>query len=103
MGPVLTAEVGDKFQVSTAPEILCQYTMLTNAAEYLSIGVFDVYNIVICGLFQICPQIVFRNLASRPYNIYPSGLTNIRPLHGQGKTERGSDWEVYSFRNVSRT
>ncbi|XP_063045565.1 coagulation factor VIII [Engraulis encrasicolus] len=41
MGPVLTAEVGDKF------------------------------------------QIVFRNLASRPYNIYPSGLTNIRPLHGQ--------------------
>ncbi|KAM6353490.1 coagulation factor VIII [Alca torda] len=26
-------------------------------------------------------KIVFRNLASRPYNIYPHGLTSIRPYH----------------------
>ncbi|KFQ60976.1 Coagulation factor VIII, partial [Pelecanus crispus] len=26
-------------------------------------------------------QIVFRNLASRPYNIYPHGLTSVRPYH----------------------
>ncbi|XP_009939830.2 coagulation factor VIII isoform X2 [Opisthocomus hoazin] len=27
-------------------------------------------------------KIVFRNLASRPYNIYPHGLTSVRPYHG---------------------
>ncbi|KFM12287.1 Coagulation factor VIII [Aptenodytes forsteri] len=26
-------------------------------------------------------KIVFRNLASRPYNIYPHGLTSVRPYH----------------------
>ncbi|XP_032852050.2 coagulation factor VIII isoform X2 [Tyto alba] len=34
-------------------------------------------------------KIVFRNLASRPYNIYPHGLTSVRPYHAvkpfQGK------------------
>lgn len=39
-------------------------------------------------------QIVFRNLASRPYNIYPHGLTSVRPYypmrHLQGKTGHGN-------------
>ncbi|NWS43479.1 FA8 factor, partial [Probosciger aterrimus] len=26
-------------------------------------------------------KIVFRNLASRPYNIYPHGLTSVKPYH----------------------
>lgn len=41
-------------------------------------------------------QIVFRNLASRPYNIYPHGLTRVNPYHAmkpsQGKAV-GRRWE----------
>lgn len=39
-------------------------------------------------------QIVFRNLASRPYNIYPHGLTSVRPYYtrrpSQGKPDHGN-------------
>ncbi|XP_054071569.1 coagulation factor VIII isoform X1 [Rissa tridactyla] len=35
-------------------------------------------------------KIVFRNLASRPYNIYPHGLTSIRPYHAT-KSSQGKD------------
>lgn len=30
--------------------------------------------------FELCHQITLRNLASRPFNIYPNGLTKIYPL-----------------------
>nr|XP_055033767.1 coagulation factor VIII [Misgurnus anguillicaudatus] len=30
-------------------------------------------------------QIVFKNMASRPFNIYPNGLTNIQPVKKTGK------------------
>lgn len=36
------------------------------------------YLYLIC--FQMCCQITFKNMASRPYNIYPNGLTRISPL-----------------------
>ncbi|XP_062440368.1 coagulation factor VIII [Rhea pennata] len=32
-------------------------------------------------------KIVFRNLASRPYNIYPHGLTSVRPYHAMKASE----------------
>ncbi|XP_068813186.1 coagulation factor VIII isoform X2 [Struthio camelus] len=32
-------------------------------------------------------KIVFRNLASRPYNIYPHGLTSVRPYHAMKPSE----------------
>ncbi|NXX99513.1 FA8 factor, partial [Centropus bengalensis] len=32
-------------------------------------------------------KIVFRNLASRPYNIYPHGLTTVRPYHALRASE----------------
>lgn len=39
-------------------------------------------------------QIVFRNLASRPYNIYPHGLASVRPYYArrvsQGKAGHGN-------------
>ncbi|XP_072733035.1 coagulation factor VIII isoform X1 [Ciconia boyciana] len=35
-------------------------------------------------------KIVFRNLASRPYNIYPHGLTSVRPYHAM-KPSQGKD------------
>ncbi|XP_075576681.1 coagulation factor VIII isoform X2 [Pelecanus crispus] len=35
-------------------------------------------------------KIVFRNLASRPYNIYPHGLTSVRPYHTM-KPSQGKD------------
>ncbi|NXJ67313.1 FA8 factor, partial [Rostratula benghalensis] len=35
-------------------------------------------------------KIVFRNLASRPYNIYPHGLTSVRPYHAL-KSSQGKD------------
>ena len=45
-------------------------------------------------------QIVFRNLASRPYNIYPHGLTSVNPYHAmkpsQGKAV-GRLWEFSTW------
>uniref|UniRef100_A0A8B9ZTA3 Coagulation factor VIII n=1 Tax=Anas zonorhyncha TaxID=75864 RepID=A0A8B9ZTA3_9AVES len=35
-------------------------------------------------------KIVFRNLASRPYNIYPHGLTSVRPYHAM-RSSQGKD------------
>uniref|UniRef100_A0A8C2TIB0 ferroxidase n=1 Tax=Coturnix japonica TaxID=93934 RepID=A0A8C2TIB0_COTJA len=35
-------------------------------------------------------KIVFRNLASRPYNIYPHGLTSVKPYHAM-KPSQGKD------------
>ncbi|KAM6300260.1 coagulation factor VIII [Aegotheles albertisi] len=32
-------------------------------------------------------KIVFRNLASRPYNIYPHGLTSVRPYHAMKSSQ----------------
>ncbi|NXT82821.1 FA8 factor, partial [Zapornia atra] len=32
-------------------------------------------------------KIVFRNLASRPYNIYPHGLTSVRPFHAMKSSQ----------------
>ncbi|EOB03456.1 Coagulation factor VIII, partial [Anas platyrhynchos] len=32
-------------------------------------------------------KIVFRNLASRPYNIYPHGLTSVRPYHAMRSSQ----------------
>ncbi|NWH61637.1 FA8 factor, partial [Geococcyx californianus] len=32
-------------------------------------------------------KIVFRNLASRPYNIYPHGLTTVRPYHAMKSSQ----------------
>lgn len=38
--------------------------------------------------FELCVQITFKNLASRPFNIYPNSLTKILPLRRStnGKT-----------------
>ncbi|XP_029853205.1 coagulation factor VIII isoform X2 [Aquila chrysaetos chrysaetos] len=39
-------------------------------------------------------KIVFRNLASRPYNIYPHGLTSVRPYHAMKPSQ---DKDVKDF------
>uniref|UniRef100_A0A8C2TIF7 Coagulation factor VIII n=1 Tax=Coturnix japonica TaxID=93934 RepID=A0A8C2TIF7_COTJA len=36
-------------------------------------------------------KIVFRNLASRPYNIYPHGLTSVKPYHAMNGLTPGGD------------
>ncbi|XP_038604064.1 coagulation factor VIII [Tachyglossus aculeatus] len=41
--------------------------------------------------------IVFKNLASRPYNIYPYGLRSVSPLHSRGKNTGASFKELKDF------
>lgn len=43
-------------------------------------------------------QIVFRNLASRPYNIYPHGLTSIRPYHAMKSSQGKAAGRPWVFR-----
>lgn len=39
--------------------------------------------------FKLCLQIIFKNMASRPFNIYPNGLTKIFPL------QRSTNGKIY--------
>lgn len=32
-------------------------------------------------------QIVFKNMANRPYNIFPNGLASVQPVKKRGKTK----------------
>lgn len=69
LGPILKGRVSDQIYVSD----LNVCGARTNTLLYLD---FFLHLLVVDSL-----QVIFKNLANRPFNIYPNGLTKILPLH----------------------